>query len=278
MEDRIIGYDDLDENNSQSEFEEMVSQMLLVELFNAKKAEVFENVVFEGKKRYYIEDLTERDYRLENTTPYQLEILGHAIEETSWTHLLEKVAKLLLDIFPQKRVTIIDFRCPWSKAAMFSTEPRTNFREVTDGLYVNCNHTALHACWFLQDMLDFFEVDKAGVSFLIHRPSSAEPQKVKDYIEKRFKKGFVNFLISRYGLPDERAEKIIDNIDKYLNPILCSISKSYTNFFLFDDNAVMANYIKKTKERIAMTVRFSDKAKLSLNRYLDWLVQYYKEK
>ncbi len=75
-------------SEAQSALEELVAQTLLVELYNAKKAEVFENVVFEGKRRYYIEDLTERDYTLENTTPYQLEILGHAIEEHSWGNLL----------------------------------------------------------------------------------------------------------------------------------------------------------------------------------------------
>lgn len=32
--------------------EEMASHTLLVEMLNAKKAEVFENVVFEGKRRY----------------------------------------------------------------------------------------------------------------------------------------------------------------------------------------------------------------------------------
>ena len=61
---------------------------------NAKKAEVFENVVFEGKRRYYIEDLTERDYSLENTTPYQLEILEHVIEEHAWGNLLCKTSEL----------------------------------------------------------------------------------------------------------------------------------------------------------------------------------------
>ena len=48
----------------QSELEDLVAQELLIELVNSKKAEVFENVVFQGKRRYYIEDLTERDYLL----------------------------------------------------------------------------------------------------------------------------------------------------------------------------------------------------------------------
>ena len=45
----------------QAALEEMATEALLIELFTAKKAEVFENVVFEGKRRYYVEDLTTRD-------------------------------------------------------------------------------------------------------------------------------------------------------------------------------------------------------------------------
>lgn len=272
---------DIDNNESsdnQSALEDLVAQELLIELFNAKKAEVFENVVFEGKKRYYIEDLTERNYRLENTTPYQLEILGHAIEEHSWVNLLCRAAEVLLDIFPDYREKVLDFRCSWSKAEMFSLEKRTSFKPIEQGLYINCNHTALHACWFLQDLLDFFGVDKSTVSFLIHRPSSAEPKKVRDYVEQRFKRNFAEYIKSNYNKPDEYADKVIRIIDKYLNSLLVKISKSYTNFFLFDDNAILSNYVKKVREIINSDLRYDDKTKKVLNKYLDYLVSFYKVK
>lgn len=65
-------------------FEEEMQKQLLIEALSQQKAEVFENVVFEGNKRYYIEDLTKRDYILENTTPYQNRIEGVCIEEKSF--------------------------------------------------------------------------------------------------------------------------------------------------------------------------------------------------
>ena len=256
--------------------EEMASHALLVEMLNAKKAEVFENVVFEGKRRYYIEDLTQRDFTLENTTPYQFELDGHVIEEGAWTNMICEVSKLLLNLYPAYRTSIYDFRCTWSKAVMFSREEKTNYKEVYQGLYVNCNHTALHACWFIQDLLDYFNIDKSKVSLLIHRPCSAEPPKVKEYIEKRFKRGFIEYLMTRHKRTEEQANKVIFVIEKYLNPMLIKISKSYTNLFLFDDNATMANYIKKIREQIAKSIRFDEKAKSVLNKYLDLLVQYYK--
>lgn len=200
---------------TQSTFEELMSQALLIELLNQKKAEVFENVVFSGKRRYYIEDLTERDYALENTTPYQIEILGNVIEENSWGLLLCKVSNLLLGLYPEYIEAITSFRCQWTKSVIFSTEQKTNYKPIDYNLFLNCNHTALHSCWLLQDILDYFQIDKAGVRFLIHRPCSAEPEKVKGYIEKRFKNGFLDFICSKYNKSKENAKKslaILKNI------------------------------------------------------------------
>ncbi len=261
----------------QSALEEMAAEALLVELFNAKKAEVFENVVFEGTRRYYVEDLSERDYSLENTTPYQLDILGHIIEEHAWGLLLYRTADLLLTLFPDYKDKILSFQCQWTKAKMFTLESKTNFKSLQNGFYINCNHTALHACWFLQDMLDFFGIDKSSVSFLIHRPSSAEPKKVKEYVEKRFKSNFKEFIKSEFGKSDEYAEKVIRMIEKYLNPMLIKFSKSYTNFFLFDDNAILSNYVKRIREMMEFDLRYDEKVKKVFNKYLDYLVKFYKE-
>jgi len=236
----------------QSALEEMAAEALLVELFNAKKAEVFENVVFEGTRRYYVEDLSERDYSLENTTPYQLDILGHIIEEHAWGLLLYRTADLLLTLFPDYKDKILSFQCQWTKAKMFTLESKTNFKSLQNGFYINCNHTALHACWFLQDMLDFFGIDKSSVSF-------------KEFIK------------SEFGKSDEYAEKVIRMIEKYLNPMLIKFSKSYTNFFLFDDNAILSNYVKRIREMMEFDLRYDEKVKKVFNKYLDYLVKFYKE-
>lgn len=266
-----------DSCDRQSVLEEAAAQALLIELLNAKKAEVFENVVFEGKRRYYIEDLTERDYVLENTTPYQLEILGHIIDEHSWGGMLCKCSDLLLTLFPDYNEKILTFQCEWSKQKMYSEEAKTNYKLVREGLYINVNHTAVHSCWFLQDILKFFNIDMVNVHFLIHRPSSVEPERVKAYIEKRFKRNFAEFICIKYSKPPKYADKVISIFEKYLNPMLKSVSKSYNNFFLFDDNATLYNYVKKVREKISLSIRFDEKAKETLNKYLDYLVKYYKE-
>lgn len=268
---------DISDNGVLSKFEEEMQQKLLINLINEKKAEVFENVVFQGKKRYYLEDLSERDYRLECTTPYQIEIDDTIIQEGSWGMLLQKISTFLLEKYPEKFNEILTFKCQWSKQLMFSVGKKTNYRQVCDGLYVNCNHTALHACWFLQDLLDFFGVDKTKVTFLIHRPSGAEPQKVKDHIQKRFKMNFKEFIINNYGKDKEYADKVVNIFDNYLNKVLASVSKSYVSFYLFDDNAIAYNYIKKVSDIIERNVNFDDKKKKVLKKYLKYVYAFYKK-
>lgn len=265
-----------DITNKMDLLEDIASQELLVELVNSKKDEVFKNIVFEGKRRYYIEDLTQRDYTLENTTPYQFKLGGHIIEEKAWTKMSLKIARLLLNLYPYYGDTIIHFCCSWSKATIISRNPKENYKEIYPGLYLNCNHTALHSCWLIQDLLDYFNIDKSAVSLLIHRPCSVEPQEVKNYVEKRFKRGFVEFIMLHYKVTEEQANNVVMIIGRYLNPILSKISRSYTNLFLFDDYATLTIYIKKIREQIIATQAFSEKVKTRFNKCLDWLLKYYK--
>ena len=269
---------DLETTEMQKTLEDMATESLLIEMFNNKQAEVFENVVFEGKKRYYVEDLTQRDYVLENTTPYQLKFLDLVFNEHVWGNLLSKVSNALLNLFPDYESKIFDFRCPWSKQVIFCTEERTNFKPVRDGMFINVNHTALHSCWLLQDLFDFFNIDKSTVIFLINRPSGAEPVRVKEYVSKRFKRNFASFIVQRYEKSQEYAENnVIQSFEKYLNPMLRNVSKSYVNFFLFDDNTVLSTYVKKVRTQISLSMVFDDSSKKILNKYLDYLVSFYKE-
>ncbi len=241
-----------------------------------EKLSLYENIVFSGLRRYYVEDLTQRDFLLEGSTPYQIELCGMVLQDNSWGNFLCKVALLLLDKFPEKKEQVLDFRTQWTKTAMFTTVKKTNAKPLNENLYLNCNHTALHSCWLLQDLLDFFNIEKSSVKFLIHRPSSIEPVPVREHIEKLFVMGFKEYLKRVRDYDEEKCEKTVGVIYKYLNPALCTISKSYTNLFLFDDTATLANYVKKIKDNIEGSVKFDPKAKKVLNKYLNFLWDYYK--
>ncbi len=82
---------------------------------------------------------------------------------------------------------------------------------------------------------------------------------------------------SKYNKNREYSIKVINNIDKYLNKILKSLSKSYVNFFLFDDKNILYNYIQKVKSIIDNS-KYESKSKIILNKYLNYILSFYRDK
>ena len=74
----------------------------------------------------------------------------------------------------------------------------------------------------------------------------------------------------------EKAKKIINVIGKHLNPILAGLSKSYNDLFLLNNNMIVINYTKKVRDKLSTISSYSDDNKRILNKYLDYLVAYYK--
>ena len=233
-------------------------------------------IVFEGKKRYYIEDLTKRDFTLENATPHLLKINDYDISENAWVEMLRNLTAYLLLQFPENKNAVVDFKTEWSKSNIFSTTPRTNFKQLDTNLFVNCNHTALHSCWLIQDLLDFFEIDKSQVYFLIHRTPYAEPIDARKYFISKFKKEFALYLSMSQNKSEDSIDKIISNIEKYMNPIQAKLSKSYDSLMLFEDSLSFTNYASKCMKYIDSDSRMNEKAKMTMRRYIGYLREFYK--
>ena len=235
-----------------------------------------DTIVFEGKKRYYVEDLTNRDYVLENTTPHLLRIDDYEISENSWVEMVRNLTAYLFLRFPEKKDAVVDFKTDWSRSDIFSPVPRTNFRQLDTDLYVNCNHTALHSCWLIQDLLDFYRIDKSETYLLIHRAPSAEPESARKYFVSKFKEEFALYLSVSQGKSKESVEKIISNIEKYMDPIQAKLSKSYDSLMLFEDSTAFANYAVKFNEHIDSDPRIGEKTKSIMKRYIGYLKEFYK--
>lgn len=233
-------------------------------------------IVFEGKKRYYVEDLTKRDFTLENATPHLLKINDYDISENAWVEMLRNLTAYLLLQFPEKKNAVVDFKTEWSKSNIFSTTPRTNFKQLDTNLYVNCNHTALHSCWLIQDLLDFFGIDKSKVYFLIHRTPYAEPEDARKYFISKFKKEFALYLSVSQNKSKDNIDKIISNIEKYMDPIQAKLSRSYDSLMLFEDILSFTNYAIKFVEHIDSDPRMNEKTKMTMRRYIGYLKEFYK--
>lgn len=233
-------------------------------------------LVYEKHRRYYVEDLKKRDFSLENTTPYQIYLINTIIKETCWGDLLKKVTLCLLEKYPEKESSLQEFRCNWSKQTMFSSQKKSNHKSLKENIFINVNHSALHSCWFLQDLLEFFNVNLDNVKFIIHRPPSAEPKETKDSIKLSFTYSLGKYIKEDLGKDEEYVNKIVKLGNKYINELLKGISNSYTDLFLFDSYFVAYNYIKKLKE-IVLNSSYDDKAKKGINTCLNILLKYYKK-
>ena len=89
----------------------------------------------ENEIRVELEEIqSERDYALENCTPYQVKVGSSILEDGSWGDLLCKLVECLLDMKPEKREHIEDFRTPWTKTAMFATSRKTNYKQIDESL------------------------------------------------------------------------------------------------------------------------------------------------
>lgn len=55
----------------------------------------------------------------------------------------------------------------------------------------------MHSCWLIQDLLDFFKINKSEVKLLIHRPSSAETTEIKGTLEQHYKAEMTKIELSK---------------------------------------------------------------------------------
>lgn len=232
------------------------------------------NIVLKDKQRYYVESLTERDFNLECSTPYYFSHKTKVIKEKSWVNLIVKVVNYLQGDFGIDNCMLINYRTAWSKSVMFAERKKTNFAQMSNGLFVNVNHTAVHSLWFIQDLLDLYKINKSECSLVIKRPPFCEPKEVIDYIESHMFSEFVGFLKNKKLISQDVAEKIARNI-KFLNKYLAKMSKAYNNFYLFDNLQYLSNYKAKFFKDIHKYANFNDKQIKLCHKYLDYLTEFY---
>lgn len=146
-------------------------------------------------------------------------------------------------------------------------EPKTNYSPIFDGLFINTNHTALHSVWFIQDLLDFYLVNKEDTYLLIKRPPSIEPKEVKQYVKNEIKQCFFEYLKEK-EYDDNFANKVIKGIES-LNKFLLGISKTYNDFFLFDNTLVLSNYKSRLLKEINNNPNWNEAQTQTAKKYLD---------
>ena len=245
-------------------------------MLNESQLEVKYHISYVGSQRYYQQSLIEKDYSLENTTPFILEAGDKVFATSSWKQLLLDVCRDFLADNPFRKDELLAFSPSWTPTKEFSSFKRKNWEPVGDGIYLHSVHTANHAFWLLREILMFFGIKLETCEFLIHRSCGSEPKEVRDFFEEKTKNSFRYYYTQLLKKPAERAEQIIRNIET-LNKYLKEYSRSYDNFFLFDNNNVYASYKAKFLDYLRFKKGLDEKNVLVADKYLTVLGDFYKD-
>lgn len=243
--------------------------MMMEELF--KKY----NVVHINGYRYYLVNLRERSFDLENTIPYCITIDGVTIVDSSWKNLIPKIVEELDSKSPKTIEELLSIKCDWSKQCVFGTVRKSNYTPYK-GIYINTNHTAIHAMWTIQLLLKEYNVDLDKCEFIIKRQPIAEPKEIREAVAEQCKKGFEDYLRSELNKNDKSIKAIINNIECLNRQFLPRISSGYTDFYLIENPAFFWNYSKKTEEYFARK-GCSSEVLYKLSRQLNYLYEYIKK-
>ena len=239
---------------------------------NIKLLEKYNIVTINGK-RYYKEDLTKRDFIVECAVPYCFKYEDIEIYESAWTRMLTSVLKVIDAKNPKRSDELLKIENDWGKQKVFYEKEQSNTIEFK-GIYFNLNHSAVHSLWTLQLLLKVYGIPLGQCELYLRRPPYAEPEDVRIAVKEDVINAFKEHLEGK-GLATSKIEAVIKVIE-VLNVTLKKTSKSYTDFFLFDDNNVFCNYRKKVIDDLANRV---DSKKLNIFKTsINYLDDFYKER
>ena len=202
------------------------------------------NIVHIEGCRYYLVDLKTKDYYFENTVPYCCVIDKVVLYDSSWKGMIVKVAEELDRLSPKTEEELLGMSNSWGKQDVFSLKKKSNYQPFK-GLFINTNHTAIHAMWTIQLLLSEYNFDLDKCKFILRRLPLAEPKEIREYEKEKTLTGFKEFL----SKDDEHSETAIDNIIKAIEvinaKILPSFAKGYYDLFLIEHPNYYYNYSTK---------------------------------
>ena len=232
------------------------------------------NIVHIDGCRYYLVDLKEKLYNLESTVPYCININGVLIYDGSWKNLIPKVVEEIDSKNPKTIDQLLSITCDWSKQCVFGKTKMSNFTEYR-GIYINTNHTAIHAMWIIQLLLREYEIDLDSCEFILKRQPAAEPREVRDFCKANTIEGFKKYL-KTIGKKDKTIDIIVKNIDTINSKALSKLSNGYNDFFLIESPTTFFNYMKKAVEYLPK-LGYPSSTNDALARQINYLYDYIKK-
>lgn len=231
------------------------------------------HIFYIDKRRYYAEDLTIRNFYVENATPFRFCWKELQWNDRAWKNLIYNVALKFFDLIPKTQNEYLALKNDWGNQKVFSETKLKNHSEF-HGIYINLNHTAVHSLWTLQLLLDFFGIDRRECFLLLSRHGNAEPKEARDYFRAKTLEGFRTYLCKTLLFSPEKSQKIIVSLLS-INNYMPFISKSYSDLFLFDSGTTFLQYKQKVLQYLKFKKKLPENKLLVANQLLELLYQFY---
>ena len=232
------------------------------------------NIIYMNNKRYYVVSLDERPL-MENTVPYSFEYKGIKVYDSAWNRITVKILECIDKLNPKNKEELLKLEYTWSKTSVFSNEKKTNFLPFKD-IYVNTNHTAIHAFMNIQLLLSAYGIDLKECSMIIRRHPSAEPSDARNYYREQTISGFKRCMMLS-GFSQKKIDIVLNNFNIINIKFLRAVSSGFDDFYLFDDYTYFQSYMNKTIEYVNKKYYGTPYVIATVNglKYLD---SYYKNK
>ena len=244
------------------------------------------HILSDGLQRRYIISTAERRYDLDFVTPIELHFIAPTgisseyskpkevvFKNRSWVQIVKELGIYLQTHFNKAKEELYNYRTDWSKAPIYSNHQSIdNMVEIESDLFLSVNFTATHFSWIIGDLLSLYNIHVGCL--VVHRTPISEPQEIKDVVGNFRRIEFKEFLVSVKYKTDEKADKIIKNIE-VMNKILVKMGTSYNDFFLFDDTLMLSNFKSKLLSKCYKYVHWTDSQIETAKKYLGYLTDYY---
>lgn len=235
------------------------------------------NVVFIDEERYFVIDLSKRDYTVDFTTPFFMETTGYSSFQEKWPYLLVDIADYLIKKHQDINIDkILHFIPIWLGFNAFNKEADKGYVYVCKNIYVYSNLSDTKCLMLIQDLLLLFKEDPLKWKLLIYRPPCLLPEELKKEMKSDRVTSFRYYLGTLMHYDDKKVDTIVKNID-VINRYTPNISKIYSDIYLF--NSAYSFYINRKKliNYLFKNVIFDTKNRELVKTYLNFLEGFYKD-
>lgn len=205
------------------------------------------NIYYINDRRIYVVDFSE-NLLLENTVPYMFEYKDIRIYDSAWNRITLKILEAIDALNPKKNEELLSLNYKWSNSPVFSEYQYSNFQPFK-GIFLNTNHTAIHAYMNIQLLLSTYGISLDECKMHIRRHPQAEPKEAKEYFKSITISGFKKVLMLS-GLSQKGIDITVGNIEIFNKKFLSEVTKGFNDFYLFDDYNYFVNYKQKTIDYI----------------------------